>query len=377
MSSILITGADGYVGSRLVERFLKETDHELVLWVRSSSTEDFAKKKEKLAGLVGSSLPRVKMVGGDLSQENPFEGVQTKSIKRILHTAAIIRFNVDEESANRVNRQGATKVFDFAKSCSHLEQLGYVSTVYASGLKDQAIAESRFDSKAGFSNHYERSKWEAEEILFEKYDDLPWQVYRMATAICDNDSGRVTQYNAVHNTLKLFYYGLISLLPGEKRTPLYFITGDFAADAMFRLSQKNKLKTIYHIAHAMAESTTLQEMIDRVFSIFEKDDDFKHRRILRPLFVKYEAFQRMSEAMGNFGSEFTSSALATVTPFAQQLFIAKDVEVKNTRRDLESHYQAPVMNELLVLMAADLLLTKWGRYPEKRQEKTTASQGGQ
>ena len=42
--------------------------------------------------------------------------------------------------------------------------------------------------------------------------------------IADDASGAVTQQNAFHNTLKLFYYGLLALMPGACDTPLYFIT---------------------------------------------------------------------------------------------------------------------------------------------------------
>jgi hypothetical protein len=51
--------------------------------------------------------------------------------------------------------------------------------------------------------------------------ELPLSVARLATVIADEERGAVTQFNAFHNTLKLFYYGPLSLMPGNPATRLY------------------------------------------------------------------------------------------------------------------------------------------------------------
>src|SRR5262249_28275867 len=154
----------------------------------------------------------------------------------IIHTAAVTKFNVDSETAESVNIQGAEKLLKFASRCDSLETFGLLSTVYASGLKAGTIEELPLED-VSFANHYERSKCASETKLMRDFDYLPWRILRVATVIADDHSGCVTQFNAFHNTLKLLYYGLLSLIPGNPGTPLYFVTGDFVANAVFKAMQ--------------------------------------------------------------------------------------------------------------------------------------------
>src|SRR5438445_4516778 len=119
-------------------------------------------------------------------------------------------FNAEADLVGRVNADGTEKLLRFAARSPGLESLGLISSIYASGLQSGPIAEIPFDGKAGFANHYESSKWESEARLLRGYASLPWKICRLATAIADDASGRVSQYNAFHNTLKLFHYGLMS-----------------------------------------------------------------------------------------------------------------------------------------------------------------------
>ena len=60
-------------------------------------------------------------------------------------------------------------------------------------------------------------------------------VLRLPTIIADGDDGQVTQYNAFHNTLKLYFYGLLSLVPGDPSTPVSLATAAFTTAAITRL----------------------------------------------------------------------------------------------------------------------------------------------
>ncbi len=232
---ILITGSTGYLGFKVTQKLLNEkripaTD--LILWLHAKNNDEFTAKQVSLLQRLGPIATGIKFAEGSLQSETPFASVDASKIHTIIHSAALTAFNIDEQAANSVNIEGSRKVFDFASRCENLVNLVQVSTLYASGMKTGSIAEEFLDSTPGFANHYERSKWTAETILRDQYHQLPWQILRVATILCDDDDGNVIQQNAVHNTLKLFYYGLISLLPGREETPLYLITGEFAANAV-------------------------------------------------------------------------------------------------------------------------------------------------
>lgn len=357
---ILITGGDGYLGLRLATRYLEQTDSPVVLWVRARDEQEFQAKRERLARAFEEFEPRVSFHYGDLVNEKPFESVDPQSIQKIIHSASVIRFNVDEDTARRVNVEGTEKLLRFAEGCDNLQGLGLLSTVYASGLRSGVIEEAPLDSSAGFANHYEQSKWASEAMLIRDFDHLPWHIFRVATVIADSGEGHVTQYNAFHNTLKLVYYGLLSLIPGTPDTPVYFVTGDFVADSVFELMNARAGKAIYHVAHTERESLTLGELIDRAFEVFDREEDFKMRRVLKPLYSDAESFDILVDGLSAFGGGIVNQAVSSVAPFGKQLFIKKDIRNSKLVSALPSYHE-PDARGLILNTCRYLVRTRWGK----------------
>ncbi|HJQ69205.1 MAG TPA: SDR family oxidoreductase [Blastocatellia bacterium] len=359
-NQILITGGDGYLGRRLATRYLEQTDSAVVLWMRAADEQEFRAKRENLARAFEEFGPRVSFLHGDLVNDEPFESVDSTSIQKIIHAASVIRFNVDQETARRVNIEGTERLLRFAGGCKNLEAFALLSTVYASGLRPGVIEEAQLDCAAGFANFYEQSKWASEAMLMREFDHLPWQVFRVATVIADSGGGHVTQYNAFHNTLKLFYYGLLSLIPGVPDTPVYFVTGDFVADSVFELMSAREGKTIYHVSHTQRESLTLGELIDAAFEVFEQDEDFRMRRVLKPLYSDAESFDILVDGISAFGGGIVNQAVSSVAPFGKQLFIKKDILNSNLASGLRD-YRAPDARSLMLDTCRYLVKTRWGK----------------
>jgi thioester reductase-like protein len=360
VKQVLITGADGYLGRRLARKYLESTSDRILLWVRATDENEFRAKKENLARQMDDREDRVSYHFGDLVNEDPFESLDPREINRVIHSAAVTRFNVDPDTARKVNIEGAEKILRFANRCPSLEAFGLLSTVYASGLRSGAIEEISLDGNAGFANHYESSKWSSETSLLSEYDHLPWRVLRVATVIADSDDGQVSQYNAFHNTLKLFYYGLLSLVPGKPDTPVYFVTGDFATSAIFDLMNSSRSKTIYHVAHTEEESLSLGKLIDLAFETFDRDGDFQARRVLKPLYSDAESFDLLVDGISAFGGGIVNQAVSSVAPFGKQLFVRKQIQNRNLVAALDN-YHAPDAQELIRNTCDYLVRTKWGR----------------
>lgn len=357
---VLITGADGYFGSLLVKNYLRRTDKELKLWLRANSSDEFESKLAGLEQVYGEYLKRIQFYSGDLSEEKPFHEVSSENITSIIHTAAITRFNVEEELANQINRDGVRKIAEFARQCQSLQQFGFVSTVYSSGLTKGGVLESPVTPEGRFANHYERSKWEAEHLIQTEFADLPWNIYRAATIIADNDSGEVVQYNVFHNTMRLFFHGLISLMPGERDTPIYLTTGKSTADAIFHLMEKNYTShEIYNICYGHQNALTLGELVDRVFSNFQNSTDFQKKRILKPLFTDLEAFESLASVLTGISGMMVKQALDSIQPFSKQLYIEKYINNDNLLKHYPE-YPSPDMKVLLDNVIQFLMREKWG-----------------
>src|SRR6266705_64776 len=157
---VLITGGSGYLGLSLARKYLESTEDSVLLWLHASDKIGMLAKCRLICESINAFRDRVSCCGGDLTAERPFESIDPKEIRCIIHSAAVTRFNVDLETSQKVNIEGAEKLFRFAARCPSLEALGLLSTVYASGLRAGAIEEEPLDESKGFANHYERSKWE-------------------------------------------------------------------------------------------------------------------------------------------------------------------------------------------------------------------------
>ncbi len=359
--TILVTGADGYIGSMVCDRLLADTDARLVLWVRSNDAAEFVAKQEKILQQRASVRHRISLHTGNLTSVEPFASIDPASIDRIIHGAAVTAFNVAEDVANAINRDGTRKMLAFARRCSRLQRFCYISTAYAAGLAAGAILEQPLPAAGPFANHYERSKCEAEAILLHEYGDLPWHIYRVATVMCHNDAGDVVQYNVFHNTMRLLYYGLISTMPGVDDIHIYLVTGEFVADAIAELSVKHVTgQQIFHVCHRREESLALGQLVDTCFAQFATDEGFRKRRILRPLFTEFELFEMLANELRGLSAQVVSQAVESIRPFARQLFTDKAFNNDHLRANL-GHYRAPDPQQIVSNTVRYLVQTKWGR----------------
>ena len=358
---ILITGAGGYIGHRLARELLATTDSDLILWLHENGRPPVDQRSvAALHTLVETK--RVRLAGGDLGGDDPFRSIDARSITGIVHAAAVTRFNVDPETAQRINVDGTRRVLHLAERCPSLESFNMLSTVYAAGLRQGQVREEPLDEASAFANEYERSKWRAESLVQES-GSVPWRIFRIATIIADDDQGRVIQQNAVHNTLKLLYYGLLPLVPGDPGVPLYFVTGDFVTTAIrTMMSPDVPSGTIAHVCHRRDESVTLDQFISRVFDCFQLDSTFLGRRALKPLYVNGESFDLMVQEVARFSSGILGQAVGSLAPFARQLSSAKTFANDTLRKFLPA-YAAPDPIQLVSRTCEDLLATRFGMNP--------------
>jgi nucleoside-diphosphate-sugar epimerase len=350
---VLITGGGGYLGRRIAIDCLEQGLGPVLLWGHGAA--------QSLPPELARFGRRVRACGGDLRDEEPFAGVSPDDLRLVIHAAAITRFNVSRDDAQRVNVEGTRKALRFAQRCPRLEGFGLVSSIYASGLRSGVLPEAPAAAEA-FANDYEWSKWAAECVLVEEGGSVPWQVFRVATVVADDEHGRVIQHNAVHNTLRLLYRGLLTMVPGTPETIVYLVTGAFASQAIVRLVQHPAAGRFWNVAHSPHESPTLDVVLDAAFEAFTADEWFRRRRIPKPLYVDAESFRALTAAASRFSGALVRDALGSVAPFAPQLFVHKEVENAGLVRALGwSH--APDPRALVRRTCAQLVATRWGLAP--------------
>jgi nucleoside-diphosphate-sugar epimerase len=268
-------------------------------------------------------------------------------ITRIIHAAAVTRFDVSRETARRVNVDGTAHVRAFAERCRRLDRLVLLSTLYAAGRREGPVPEVRLDD-AGFVNHYEWSKWTAEERLLEP-PGLPVTVIRLPTVIADDPTGAIGQYNAFHHTLRLYGHGLLTLLPGDPATPLSLAPASFTVAAVTAL-----LGAEPGIYHACASPVTLGTVVATAFAAFARDDAFRRRMLPPPVPCDLASFRAMAAAVRGLRGGPLPAAFASVAPFAEQLYRPKDFRCDRLRAAWPA-YRAPDPVALVGSVSANLI----------------------
>jgi nucleoside-diphosphate-sugar epimerase len=320
---ILVTGADGYLGLALARRYLAGGE-KVIAWVHARGRRALTRKRDALRLALGPDFAGVHVVGADLRDPEPFAAVSA-AVTEIAHAAALTRFDVSRRAAYEVNVEGTAKVAAFAACCRRLRALTLLGSIYATGLSSGPILEEPIRRRPRFANWYEWSKCLAEEVVVDRYARLPWRICRIATVVADNESGRATQRNAVHDTLRLLWRGLLSVLPGEPGTRVYFVTRDYAADACATLARHAPVRSVFHVCPRAEDALALGDVLDSARSAFDESAEFRRRRVLDPSFCDWESFERLRLALEEHGSVL-ASVVGGLAPFARQLYVSKQVD---------------------------------------------------
>lgn len=355
MSVTLISGADGHIGQAVSRWLLANSDDELLLMVRASTGDEMQAKSQLLGDLSENS--RCRIFYADLRSDEPFANISTLQVTRIVHSAAATSFAVDKQTAREINVEGTRKIIDFAETCPNLQRFGLVSSLYSTGMNSGPIVESTEMAEPTFANHYEWSKWHAEQIVAGS-KNVPWHIYRVATVICEDETGTVVQQNAIHNTLRLLFYGMLSVIPGAADTRVYMVTTQFVADAIGRLMADPANQQVFHVSDSGDDALALGDFIDTVYECFSNDARFSRQRILKPLYCDLQSFNTLARAAKLTGGAMGQS-LESVSPFAPQLFNDKNVQTNSTNLVLRRGQEAK-SSDLLRAACNYLAQTRWG-----------------
>jgi nucleoside-diphosphate-sugar epimerase len=354
----VITGADGYVGQLLTRVVLQQTSEPVVALLRARDADELESKRSRLLQRLEPFADRVECRVARLPDASDLLEIDTKSVRLVLHAAAITEFGVSREQARAVNVDGTRAVLELARRCPRLERVVLLSTVYSSGLRAGEIAERIYGDDAGFANHYEWSKWAAEALLEREFGDLPWQVQRLATVLCEDEGGRVVQLNVLHKMWRLLHAGLLPLVAGSPLTPLYFVSGGYLATVCPKLWSSGGSRSVFHLCNSGSDAISAGRLLDLAHAAFGRDAEFARRRVLKPLFTDAQAFERLADAATSFSQGTLGSIVGALRPFAQQMFVTKSLSTDHTTELVEAF--RPKWDELVPAVCEHLVSTGFG-----------------
>ncbi len=156
MKSVLITGANGLVGSQVARRFA-EANFEVFAVCRSTS--DFS--------LLSDILSKITIIEGNILDIVSLEKALENNIDFVVHTAAVVSYSPnDRDNMYKVNVEGTANVVNICLE-KKIKKLCYVSSIAALGKPNAAteknlagiIDEEQKWEDSPLNTHYAKSKY--------------------------------------------------------------------------------------------------------------------------------------------------------------------------------------------------------------------------
>ena len=352
--TVLVTGATGVIGRPLVEALCADGEVDRVYALRHTSPLGF--DDQRLTALVGDVT-----TGPSLGLEAAVAEQIAADITGIVHLAADTRFGAPVDAARRTNVGGAENVLAFAERCTRLDRVICLSTVHVAGKRTGTIYERELCHTAGFVNAYETSKYDAEQQLRLRMEELPISVCRLSTVIGDSRTGGISKLGAVHQALRFMYAGLAPMVPGKEDSPVDLIALDYAIAGIVTLTLREFVPgRTWHLC-AGRDTLTTGELLDLTMQTFmECRPSWRKRTIERPLLVDLKTFELFHRSLNEVGDSALRASTAIVAHFAPQLAFPKQFDDTECQTALTTRSVArPSARECLQRVVRHLIDTKW------------------
>ncbi|MGH7713047.1 MAG: SDR family oxidoreductase [Gemmatimonadaceae bacterium] len=351
---LLVTGATGVIGRPLVEALCAEADVERLYALTHTASLDFV--DDRLTSVAGDVT-----AGPDLGLDASVAQDIAAELTGIVHLAADTRFGATIDNARRTNVGGTRNALAFAKRCAELDRVMCLSTVHVAGKRTGHIHEEELSHTAGFVNAYEASKYEVEQELRRRMEDLPIAVCRLSTVIGDSRTGQISKLGAIHQALRFMYAGLAPMVPGTEDSPVDLIALDYAVAGIVTLALRDFVAgRTWHLC-AGRDTLTTGELLDLTMQTFlECRPGWRKRAIERPLLADLATFELFRRSLDEVADSALHTSLGVVAHFAPQLAFPKQFDDRRCQAALTNRsLTRPHARDCLPRVVRHLIETKW------------------
>ena len=279
---LLLTGATGFVGMEVLERYLEASNRQIITLVRAESDREAADRMKatlrNLFGVRGRRYERrVEAVAADMTL--PGLGLPATRrasiagrVDQIIHSAASVSFALPLAEARAINVQGTRRMLelaDLAHQRGGLERYAHVSTAYVSGMHPGPFHEHDAQLGQAFRNSYEQSKLEAEELVRSR-TALPTTILRPSIVVGDRRTGWTSAFNVLYWPLRAFSRGLYQAVPAVPSAPVDVVPVDYVADAIYALCESGAgIGATYHLT-AGPQASNVGELVELAARYFDR-----------------------------------------------------------------------------------------------------------
>jgi thioester reductase-like protein len=368
---VLLTGATGFVGMELLCRYLERGERHVYALVRARDPVEANARLgaaiENVCGDRNAHRHRWTAIAGDICRPGVGLGPDMRRelaerVDAVVHGAATVSFSLPLPQSREVNVEGTKRLLEFANECQGeggLRCFSYISTAYVAGDHPGSFREDQLDVGQGFRNGYERSKFEAEQMVSGISAQLPVQIFRPSIIVGERESGWTASFNVLYPPLKAFQAGAYPALPAHGSTPVDVVPVDFVADAVFELAGEPAESGEVHHLVAGERATTVGRLAELASAYFKRRrprlvHPGLYRRFLHPLLLR-TARGRRRRALERTEALFPYFAMKV-------RFDNRRTRARLRRAGLE----APSVDGYLHRLLDFAVTSRWGREPPSR-----------
>lgn len=208
---VLLTGATGFVGKRLLEELLSETEQTVVCLVRADSALQAQRRGEAIGANRRALFLPADLEAKRMGLDSVTWAQLSEQLTEIYHCAASVNFDLSLGASRQINVAGTRRLLELAQAAQAngtFKRFHHVSTAYAAGLQRGPVDAAFLpdDHPRNFRNNYERSKAEAERML-RLQTDVAVSIYRPSIVCGDSRTGVTDNFNVVYVPMRLINKG--------------------------------------------------------------------------------------------------------------------------------------------------------------------------
>jgi thioester reductase-like protein len=212
MTKILLTGATGLLGSYLLRDLMRRGEHVTVL-VRPTRFETAEQRIDQLFSFWEDewkrTLPRPTILCGEINEPRlGLDRCQAAWVRRhcdcVMHSAASLTFHAEGDEPYRTNVEGTKNLLSFCRETG-IANMAYISTAYVCGRHFGIFRESELEIGQEFSNDYEKSKFQAEQLVRGDRHLEAFTIFRPSIIVGDYRTGYTSTFHGFYVPLRIAY----------------------------------------------------------------------------------------------------------------------------------------------------------------------------